>query len=374
MLFVKGLKLFLCLTLLIINDIDGFLTGLKPSNNLASRFLVNGEGYGDSTWSERDDWEALSEQNPDNAMLDSSKILGQDIMSVAALEMMAMEPEGNYDPSAEDVWLDGMINGIMSPDYESSTKEEDMIGSSEDFEEDMDNEIAMLVRCNQQPEKMLVQEGRAVRALSEDEKNDPLQLASWDASQWTMTEFFNASTKQMFKEHARTHPIDKELVMDDAAVATWMTKSLKDEGVVGKHDRRVVLTVSMHGTYGKGYLTLSNFQDLYLAACVGKSGKYEKDLQFKHRNSSILGVWRDLQSHGIDSPNQSKRAEDVKAMPQHNQKATVDTLLDECELLFEDSDAPPEIIELQGRSSHEKVELASDEQTPVYMKDGEFGT
>jgi len=74
---------------------------------------------------------------------------------------------------------------------------------TERFVDDMGREIAMLVRCNENPHHMLLSEGRAVAALTERERNDVRQLIELDENdgqQWKPTVFLKEAVSIMFQK------------------------------------------------------------------------------------------------------------------------------------------------------------------------------
>ena len=122
----------------------------------------------------------------------------------------------------------------------------------------MDDEIAMLIRCNEQPDSLLVEEGRAIVPLTPAEQDDITQLVHWNEHTqcYEATEFLQQAVSTMFHTHATTHAARrsernksngsiKGLCMDRVAIAAWMTKSLKHDAAlqeqqkVSQHDKRV---------------------------------------------------------------------------------------------------------------------------------------
>ena len=122
----------------------------------------------------------------------------------------------------------------------------------------MDDEIAMLIRCNEQPDSLLIEEGRAIVPLTPAEQDDITQLVHWNEHTqcYEATEFLQQAVSTMFHTHATTHAARrsernksngsiKGLCMDRVAIAAWMTKSLKHDAAlqeqqkVSQHDKRV---------------------------------------------------------------------------------------------------------------------------------------
>lgn len=210
--------------------------------------------------------------------------------------------------SDEEVWLENIIDEIHNeyatlddpPLYDTSFEEpspslEDSILGT------MDKEIAMLVRCNERPDTLLIQEGRALPPLTEDERNEVSQLVVWneDSKDFEATDFLRNAVSKMFKEHAVSSVRDKVLSMDGACVAAWMTKSLQSEekGKVSPHDKRVLRTLCDFGEYGSGRLVEENFQDLYFRCIVGDASDLSSDSVARHlkwRKKFRDAVWRDI--------------------------------------------------------------------------------
>jgi hypothetical protein len=261
---------------------EAFAFSIAPFAPSSSR-LRNVLQSSTSEWSVTDDWDNLSKENPRNSALTSNEIYCQDLAWKAAVQLEQQQSAKRPGISAEDQALQTTISQIMSDSDELETTEY-VDDHSDYFEEELGREISLLVRCNESPDEMLTREGRLMpSALSSKEKDDPAQLVLWiengdnnesivdgtmgtSSMNWKMTAFFQKAVEDIFHQHA------KEQVMDCTAVASWMRQSLHDEQI-GPHDGRVRSTISLHGTYGKGYLTLENFRQLYLAA--GCSGRYQ---------------------------------------------------------------------------------------------------
>jgi hypothetical protein len=281
--------------------------------------------------------------------------------------------------------------GSTSSSTTMTTEPESLDGlRTETFMDDMGREIAMLVRCNKSPEDLLIQEGRALPPLTEEQRNDVTQLVTivragkqttTNTDGWHMTDFFQEAVAAMFDAHAVAVDDDNNNVLDAAGVATWMQQSLgaQEPGPIGRHNQRVCLTISTFSKYKTGYLDRDDFRRLYLAAVVGE-GESSTPVwrQLQYRAFEITSVWRDLRNHGIVSPVETMRAELLEQIEAKYKTGPSsfdgDTFMDECEIL-EDSI----VDDLMGRaqrtrSSHEQVELSSDNMTPLFIRDGDFGT
>jgi hypothetical protein len=358
-------------------------------------------------WSVADDWNNLSGESSHNKIPNSNDIFNQDLAQKAA---RAMEESHQQQPQEQSLpengWLKDTLDTILSNNSDDNANDDDkslgtstLHSSSDHLEDDMGLQIAMLVRCNQSPTEFLVAQGRALPALSDAERNDVSQLVTRteDHAQWTMTEFFRAAVATVFDQHAATvvstnDNDDDSIVLDAVGLASWMQQSLgpDETGSIGRHDRRITTTISKYcSTFGSGYLTKDDFLRLYRSAIVGDV-KEEADSwrQLQYRGYELASVWRDLRNHGIQSPVETMRAELLELMEDKLMTATsvsgqehssitfagMDILMDECEILEEGV-----VEDLLGRSrkpksSYQMVELVSDNQTPVWVKDGEFGT
>jgi hypothetical protein len=101
--------------------------------------------------------------------------------------------------------------------------------------DDMGNEIARLVRCTERPGELLVESGRALPPLTNDEKNNPLQLVKILKDGFQSTYFLKQSVSKIFRQHATNDLDKKELVLNRGGVANWMTQALRTE----KHEGNV---------------------------------------------------------------------------------------------------------------------------------------
>ena len=111
-----------------------------------------------SSWSVADDWSTLSESD---STVDSNIVFDADYAKKVADEMAAAY--GKPEPlSEEDVWIRDVVDEIHNafstldsnvPLYDTSYEEPSI---KDTVNNDMDDEIAMLIRCNEQPETMLI--------------------------------------------------------------------------------------------------------------------------------------------------------------------------------------------------------------------------
>lgn len=144
-------------------------------------------------------------------------------------------------------------------------------------------------------------------------------------------------------------------------------------------DNVVRLTLTKYSTYGTGVLTVENFKRIYFDAVKNKSMR---------KQPNIHNVWRDFDAHQILSPkavaHKFKQAEidheleSVKQKEEHFAASTGGDVLDECEILewkHEEHSSKKKLAEegfSRDKSSHEKIDLASDDATPLRMRDGDF--
>ena len=414
-----------------------------------------------SSWSIVDDWNELSSENPHNAMdggdffprtpnewwaeQQQQQQQQQSTASQQELSQPTDRPK-NSRGDKEDGWLKSALDSIQTSSV-STDAEDGWDGSL--LVAEMDSEIARLIRCNEVPQELLIQNGRALPPLTEEELYHVGQLVQPLSSalsnpEFQPTLFFQKAIATVFAEHAKQEQptqaqdetVDDRSFMDRASVAAWLQKSLKGKGStatpqrIGPHDRRVLSILSQYGTYGSARLTLDGFQRLYMDALVGsepqdqRKNKHHHTHQHQHhhaqtdavigaapsspqdvaalqklsrvRHDAIRAVWRDLSNHGIVSPVQLERTILEAELKQKQQSSStqeemetsrlpsssipggrnIDLMLfDECEIVDDDAVAWKASSSKQhDKMSHELVELADDGETPLWIKDGEFGT
>jgi hypothetical protein len=350
-----------------------------------------------SRWSPIDDWNQLSSESSHNRVPDSGTIMNQDLAQKAAraMEQGMATTAGDLQTKEsleEHAWLKDTLDNILTVSEEDNDDDDDQdqdsrTGSTEKldgldkerFVDDMGREIALLVRCNKSPEDMLIQEGRALPPLTEEQRNDVTQLVTivrGKTEGWHMSDFFEEAVAAIFDTHAVAVDDDNQNVLDAVGVAAWMKKSLgaEEPGPIGQHNQRVRLTIATFSKYGSGHLDRDDFRNLYMAAIVGESTPEWRQLNY--RAFEIMGVWRDLRNHGIVSPVETMRAELMEEFGSKYKTgpSSFDDFMDESAFLEEGI-----VDDLFGRgkrikSSHEMVELASDKKTPLWIRDGDFGT
>jgi hypothetical protein len=136
-------------------------------------FSSSDEVISENYWSIADDWTSLSDTS---SSVDSSVVFDGKWTAKVAKEMAAASPKLNP-MSREDIWIRDILDEIHNafstlendpPLYDTSLDEL----SVDSVLNDMSNEIAMLIRCNEEPELMLISEGRALPPLTKAEKDD----------------------------------------------------------------------------------------------------------------------------------------------------------------------------------------------------------
>lgn len=410
---------------------------LHRSSPLTQRQAQEGD------WSVADDWGSLSSENPVNSAPDSSDIFNQDIANNAAQSILADNHDENIEPlSEEDVWLNEVIEDILStplsstPLYDTGSldpqntnaRRQKMKTPKEkqlELEQLMEDEIAMLVRCNESPEEHLVRAGKSIPPLTMEQKQDVSQLVKWKGrkqkAHWRATPFFKRALAAVFRIHAKPNTKDdsQTLVMDAKSVSTWMSRSIGEElGTytektkhkgkdmtsekksfkIAPHDSRVLRTLTQYSAYGTGYLTLENLESVYMEALTrlpheGKEFKGDIETLQLRNAENIRQVWRDLNNHKIVGPNEHKWDQNHEKLQEQYGSLEQQTrsllesgeqFMDECEIMEYGAYEPPpteEQVELGHdtknhkyikKSSHEQVKLAKDGKTPLYINEGDF--
>lgn len=368
--------------------------GSKNKIHGTSRLLQITTDHEDvSTWTEADDWARLSMESERDSSPNSESLYNQDLAWNTARDFEAMA-QGDVTISQEDAWIGSMLDEIHNPFptleedhallYDSNFDEADAVKNEIDI---ISNEIALLVRCDQQPADLLISEGRALPPLTDAERNDVSQLVNVEGESYPYqaTQFLRESVSKIFQEHASVDPLDGALCLDRSGVACWMTKSLKtEEGRVSAHDSRVLKTISEFSSYGSGRLLEADFENMYLQTIVGKKTNDRVSWQ-RHlalRQPYVDAVWRDFRNHGLLSPieqerNRLKEALIVKRTTEFSRHPT---MMDECEILdwdFSENRAGTKQVDRMTASnsmnSHKLVEMAPNTKTPLWMRDGDFG-
>ena len=245
---------------------------------------------------------------------------------------------------------------------------------------------------------MNVEEGRALPDLEDEHKYDVQQLVVLKSNptttdneqgmeQYKATEFFSNTISKIFRYTTRFSKGLKKgapPVLTKDAVAKWMSRCLGES--VGTYDRRVTATVARFGTLG--VIHEDQFTRLYMEAAT--SGllddsetwkQKEKMKRMKIAPPDYMNVWRDVENHGFSPPivvARQRMQERIDAEFDTNEKeaeATTDSsnFMDECEILeWGDSEHSSPRPSSRSKSSHEMIELCSDNKTPKRLRDADL--
>ena len=201
-----------------------------------------------SSWGVGENWSILSsEAEEDSSWATTQKMIDPLDLAVSVLESAAQPIERAVDTSISDA-----INRILSspPETDAALLREHSAatGIANSVSEQEANEIGLLIRCNEIPDTMLVEEGRGLQPLSNKVKFDAAQLLliaenkETDENQifGTVTPFFIESVLHIFQQHCTLDEASDSLVLNRDGVAKWMMSCLKDESSVSKNDKRVL--------------------------------------------------------------------------------------------------------------------------------------
>merc|ERR1719157_345327 len=151
---------------------------------------------------------------------------------------------GSSEMSVEDEFVSDTIDTIYDPNPDPNgpalydTQETfDKYVNSDNFLDDLGKEIGLMVRCNEVPDNMNVEEGRALPDLLDEHKYNIQQLVVQKSLpsneegtlQFESTDFFSNSIQKMFRYTTRFSKGLKKgqpLVLTKEAVAKWMARSL----------------------------------------------------------------------------------------------------------------------------------------------------
>lgn len=260
--------------------------------------------------------------------------------------------------------------------------------------------LKIQVRCNEVPENINVEEGRALPELKDEHKYDVQQLVLKKSSptttgddedgtnQYEATEFFSIALSKMFQFTTRYSKGRKEgqpPALTKEAVAKWMSRSLGEK--IGMYDRRVTATVARYGT--AGVIHKDQFTTLYMEATT--SDMVEDSVTWKRKESmkrmklaqpNFMNVWRDLENHGFSPPIVVERQKmqlmidaefETKEEVEVGSDNSFSNFMDECEILeWGDNEHSSPRPSSRNKSSHELVEMCSDTKTPKRLRDGDF--
>jgi ferredoxin len=358
------------------------------------------------SWDSGDDWGILSSSSPDNA-IDGAAIFNVDPVMQAARDMSYEVDSGQ--PNEEDNFISDAVDTIYSritdanpPTLYDTIEEFDQFTTRVHFDDDVGRQISLLVRCNENPDELLVSLGRMLPDLKEEDKYDAKQIlkdvgsdSSGSRTELEATDFFTSAVNAMFHIHASPSAKggDDSMVLAPVGIASWMSKSLGDE--VGQHDKRVTIVIAKYSAHGSGVLSQSQFMQLYMDAAVLSSSADQSNQRRRVQRTAtkrlelptIRSVWRDLENHGFRPPiveereSLQKKLDEEYGIRKDNSRSI--QMMDECEILEwkNDEHSTPRASStsrMKGatstmkKSSHELVELASDGKTPGRLRDGDF--
>jgi hypothetical protein len=363
----------------------------------------------DDDWSVTDNWNRLSTENEE---INTNHLLNADQTTLAALRMQnfGMNPAAP-EQSPEDQWLNHVIEHIVT---DEGADEEPAL-HAESFVDDIGREIALLVRCNENPHDLLMEGGRMVEELTEEQRNDVRQLVEYDdddddgektagAAVWKATTFLREAARSMFQKHAPKKPgyvrvngdhddgsmaatataPTAAAVMNAVSVASWMSQSLRE--TVGPYDKRVAQALARYGS--GGYLSEPELLKLYVTTITGEEQEGSSTAQQleKYRAPEIKAVWRDIRNHGLVTPAEFAQSIKVAELQSRYGRVGVEddddddddvyspmNMLDECEILEDHMVYEVSMTtDRQGKSSNERVDLVRG--VPIWMNDGDYGT
>lgn len=374
------------------------------SDSFEARDLFDSKVRGSSSWSVTDNWNQLSRS--DHINYDNDDEGGNTMMlnsidqaTLAALRMQnfGMSPSPQPVLSKEDLWIQNSIEKIVSTDSFEINADSAAVTSAETFDaldterflDDLGNEIALVVRCNDQAlSEQTLQDIRRLSPLPIKDSVEQLVTYEFDShhdmksnvGNWKATKFLEQAVHVMFQKHVRY----MERKWDAVAVASWMTQSLKgtSDGTIGPHDKRVTQTLAVFGK--DGFLSEEELLSFYVNTCSCSSGKSSSDKQTWTTSSQlerfhapeIAAIWRDIRNHGIVTPSELEHRIHQASLLESYSTIGYDpgsTLLDECEILDDEGSSSLKTsvtTDRQGRSSHERVELYRN--VPIWLRDGDF--
>ena len=298
-------SLILCIALISFEPSQCFISPRRKFHLETSR--------ASTSWGVDDDWSSLSEgASRYRLALNEDPVLN----AARTIESQLSSEQEEYAVSPEDDWIQSVIDEIQSPVIDpnepalyDTKKSFDTYSKTIHFEDSMATEIGLLVRCNESPDEILVAEGRALPALTDEEKYNPSHLlVKADGGDHTVggydpTEFYSDSVSEIFNKHCD----NQKNVLNSEGIASWISQSLGGERV-GMFDKRVGAVLSRYSTHGSGALTREQFMRLYMDAAVSDMNIVEKNKsrklmkKVKMEQPNLKSVWRDLQNHGIESP------------------------------------------------------------------------
>jgi hypothetical protein len=333
--------------------------------------IIGSFGYDDdilsspqSNWGAEDDWHALSGTSNSAYMFrgDYDVIDAADRLLVEHDSILKSRRAEEWEPSTSDgsstqeevtsfvkentdQFVDDAVEMIVNQlDYEEDvalydTKSSESLLSSQN---EQDEELIFMIRCNQSPQQFLISQGRALSELTAEEKYSAEFLFEKvngqdimiSQQQPEMTLFFKNAVRNIFNRYS-TKDEGTDAFMDRNALANWMTTCLSyDLSLdhsrpihIGPHDSGISVSLSRYClNNGSGRLTFDEFITLYHeSSWVGYlndarnrkdvvlvNGRYHpvpsmedsfivKDKMNTNqflRDASLSIIWRDLEAHG----------------------------------------------------------------------------
>ena len=137
----------------------------------------------------------------------------------------------------------------------------------------VEDEISLMIRCNQTPEQFLIEKGRALPELTDEMKYSAEFLLETVATgsdssqnlplQPKMTSFFQQSVRKIFDRYSVKTADSK--ILDRKALSQWISTCTKQ--TLGEHDNSISVILSRYSqSHGSGRLTFEEFRELYLEA------------------------------------------------------------------------------------------------------------
>jgi hypothetical protein len=379
-------------------------SGNTDSDGFEARDFFDNRVRGSPSWSVTDNWNRLSRSdhiNYDNNDEDGNMMMLNSIdqATLAALRMQNFGMSSSPLPvlSKEDLWIQNSINKILSTDSLETNADSSSVSSdeyidtfdTERFLDDLGNEIALVVRCNDKAlSEHTLQDIRRLSSIPIKDSVEQLVTYEFDShhdmkssvGSWKATKFLEQAVHVMFQKHVRY----MERKWDAVAVASWMTQSLRgtSDRAIGPHDKRVTQTLAVYGR--DGLLSEEELLSFYVSASSGSPVKSSSENQTWTTSTQlerflapeIEAIWRDIRNHGIVTPSELEHHIRQASLLESSSTLGYDpgaTLLDECEILDDEGSSSFKTSpDRQGRSSHERVQLYRN--VPIWLRDGDFGT
>jgi hypothetical protein len=251
-------------------------------------------------WSVTDNWNKLSIENPDNAAIESRKqfdqrftrgmfpttatatastsstLLHSRIDKITGKQQVQQKQNGEDSDAQEDSRLQDFITTMyvddIDVDIDTDTNNDNLLTTFN--EEEMSREIALLIRCNERPESILIQQGRAIPELTAEQlynvsqlvqlvlvppkqsnntNNDERTTTASTTPTWVATPFLQQAVLSMYEQHITTTVKingHEEVIkkFDSQAIASWLSTSLQTTTIIGQHDQRVTTILAKYSS------------------------------------------------------------------------------------------------------------------------------